>query len=56
MIPTEGDPPIGHKYLSEALGIEITLIYFGKEIRIPLLTLLIARVGSTLTFLFLEVM
>ena len=56
MIPTAVDPHIGPKYLSVALGIAITLIYFGKEIRIPLLTLLIARVGSTLTFLFLEVM
>ena len=54
MIPTEVDPPIGPKYLSEALGIEITLIYFGKEIIIPLLTFLIARVESALVFIFLE--
>ena len=56
MIPTAVDPHIGPKYLSEALGIEITLIYLGKEILIPLLTFLMVLVASALKFLFLEVM
>ena len=55
MIPTAVDPPIGPKYLSEALGIEITLIYLGKEVLIPLLALPMAWVESALKFLFLEV-
>ena len=54
MIPTAVDPHIGPKYLSEALGIEITLIYLGKEILVPLLAFLMVIVASTFTFLFLE--
>ena len=52
MIPTAVDPPIGPKYLSEALSIEITLIYLGKEILIPLITFLMVLVTSALTFYF----